>query len=197
MAIFSNNSSLMHAMSAAVASGNLNLDMDVWQQAVRLMEGRNPPYHTVQLQAVASWVQIYSNNNMGGGSNFSQQVTHGVTTTDTQSQTFGAKVGVSVSAGWGPVSASMTAEFSAETSQSHSIAFSNETTQGQQFDQPASTFMQIWQLNMQIRTGDGSFLNQATLNFQSLTYPETTRALSQEEAQARAEKLVARLSARR
>ena len=190
--LHSDKRDILTAVTAAVASGNLNLDMDAWKQAVALT-GDNPPYNTVQLQAIAQWKQIYSNYEMNGDSSYQQAVTEGVTTTDEQSESFGEKVGVSVKAGWGPVSATLTAEFSAQQNQSHSVSFTTSTTQTAGFDLPAQTFIQIWQLHMQTKADDGSFVDQATMNFQTLTYPAKRKELSQEEAKAKAEALLAKL----
>lgn len=176
----------LNQLRPAIEAGNLNLLADPWPQAIKYA-GKEPPYRTVQLVALASWEQIYSTNNMGGTSEYKTATKRGVTTSRTDQESFSYDVGVSASAGWGPISATMSASFTKGSSTSRTISFSEETTVESNFSLPASSYVQIWQLKMHVRAGQGGpMLTEYVQSFQSLTYPPRTETMSKEEIEAMA-----------
>lgn len=149
----------------------LNVDQVPWPTIVD--KGGMPPIQDQPLIAGALWKRIYANYNQGGGpTEFSIETKTGVTTTDSETNSWGHKVGVSVTAGFGPVSATISTEFSKNQSKSHSISFSEQTTYKIGIKVPVDTYVEVWQLSMYIQAGEnGPILEQAVQYFQDLAYP--------------------------
>lgn len=179
----------------AIGNGIFNAGVAPWPTLIKAA-GTDPPLNSVKLFAKAQWKQIFQLNNQGrGGAKHEVSTKEGVTTSDSETKTFGAKVGISVTAGFGPVSATMSAEFSASQSNTHSIAFTQEKTVSNTFEVPADTYTQVWQLSMFIQAGDnGPILEQATQAYQQLSYPPVAEtAVSEAEAQAQVEAMLSTL----
>jgi len=180
-------------IAAAFNSNILNVNESPWPTLIKAAAAK-PPTKPMTLYALAKWKQIFLLNNQGGGSaSHEVQTKKGVTTTDSETKSFGEKVGVSVTAGFGPVSATMSAEFSANQSTTHSISFTEEQTITTNFNIEANSFVQIWQLSMMIQAGkDGPELEQSMEIYQKLSYPLlAAQPITEAEAQALVDSVLA------
>jgi len=129
-------------------------------------------FNEVPITASFQWIAVYNAETQNTPISQQVQYTTGVTTTDTESEQFAATIGVSVTAGYGPVSASLSASFTETTQQQHSIAFTQETAITNTFGPvPANTTAQYWQLTQVFQADNGDSLSQNLNFFVALTFP--------------------------
>ena len=142
-----------------------------WEQAKKAFGGlveaygqdHSPPLTNSAVSVVAHWRQIRSFTNHGDASEtLSHSLTTGSSSTEKQVESFEVSVGATVSAGWGPFSASLTTEFSSGSTSEHSISFSSSETQELSFDIPANSTTQIWQLFMSVEDETAGAIEEAT-----------------------------------
>ncbi len=165
----------LKAAVAAFNAGNLDINQAPWPDAIKAMaalapELPAPPAKAVQLTAWANWVQIFEIYNSGDPATHELTVQTGVTSSEEQTKAFGAEVGLSVEGGFGPISATVSASFSASLSRTVAISLSKETTQSTQFSLPAKSFVQIWQLQMSVVADNAAALTQTVESYQSLSF---------------------------
>jgi len=141
-----------------------------------------------QLQATFGWKQIASDNVQGGSTEFSFEVTEGLTTTDQKTKEFGQSIGISVTAEVGAsyagieakLSTTLSTEFSAHQSTSHSISVNKATKRTRNWKVEKNTFYQLWQLYVIFASSDGHSIKQNLNRYQLLTYPHENQSESME-----------------
>lgn len=129
-------------------------------------------YKGVVVTASFQWQSVYNAETQK--TPISQEVTYttGVTTTNTETESFAATIGVSVTAGYGPISASLSASFTETTQQQHSVAFTEQNSIANTFGPvPPNTTAQYWQLVEIFEADNGDSIAQNLNYFLALTYP--------------------------
>lgn len=136
---------------------------------------------TLQLDAIFGWEQIGSDY-LGAGAETTQEfsVTEGVETSNESTIAFSESIGASVTAtagvpGFGEVSATLSTEFSASQSTTHSITVSKETSKTRSWTVSENHFYQLWQLYVKFVASDGNMIRQNLNMYQMLTYPSVSQ----------------------
>ncbi len=127
--------------------GIINTSDPAWVWWINMNSGMGElPTTDSSVRGWAKWEQIYSGRNTGGEGKYSQSHTIGVTNTESETKTFEKSMGLSVSVGYGPVSATLSVEYKESVSNTVSIELSESTTTTVEYDLPADSYTQIWQL---------------------------------------------------
>lgn len=160
---------------AVLAETHRNVDIYPWDRFLKGFDLPTPPTVSVKLTAVAVWRQLFTEDNRGNESDTeTHEVKTGVTTTDSETKSFSETLGAEFETEFGPISGSLSAEFTRTSSYTHSISVSREETVRHTFLIPANTFVQVWQLFIQFQIENGPTIEHATRQFRKLTYPESS-----------------------
>ncbi len=119
----------------------------------------------VDIQASYFWRCVFQGHvNPGATASRGISVTNGVSTTDTETNSFATTIGAEVSAGLEGIGAKLSSSFTYQHGSSHSITVSKQTTTTDTFSvtahEEAITF-QFWQLCMRFNDNKGSEITQA------------------------------------
>jgi len=128
-------------------------------------------YNNVTVTAQFYWQSVYNAETQN--TPISQEVayTTGVTNSESETESFSVDIGLSATAGYGPISATLSADFTKSTEKTHVITLSQDTTITNMFGPvPPNTTAQYWQLVQVFQLGNGVSISQNLNYFLALTY---------------------------